>query len=154
MGYFDYVGGGRRSDPLKSKDAAPALAPDWQLNRVVSAQDVAPFTGQRASKGLNASHYEAIRFMVVPMDADPTINPSAAPGGAANPNVEVMVWSEQANTFVSLPTPITATGGGAGVAYMVDVPDANGSIIACMVTNAPGGVVAISAQGYDRNPGH
>ena len=41
MGYFDPRDGRRKSDPLKTLDGAPAAAPDWQLTRVVSAQDVA-----------------------------------------------------------------------------------------------------------------
>jgi hypothetical protein len=63
-----------------------------------------------------------------------------------------MVWSEQAQLFLPFPTPLTHAGAGAGVPYIVDVPGANGAIVACLVTNAPGGVVAISVQGYDKNP--
>lgn len=149
MGYFDYEGGGRRSDPLKSLDTAPQRAPDWQLNRVVSAQDT---VFNKRTDGVNASHFDAVRFSVTPMTADPTKNPAAAPGGAANPTVEVRVWSEQAKAFVSFPTPLTKTGLGAGIPYIVDVPEANGSIVACFVTNALGGIAAIAAQGYDKNP--
>lgn len=90
-----------------------------------------------------------MRFAVVPMDADPTRSASAVPGGAENPNTEIRVWSEAAAAFVPMSTPITHTGAGAGVAYAVDVPNANGSIVACFVTNAIAGVVAISAQGFN-----
>lgn len=152
MSYFDGVDGRRRSDPLKSLDIAPAQAPDWQLNRVVTAQDGAPEHAVRQN-GVNASHYDEIRFAVTPMDADPTSNPAAAPGGTANPTVEVRVWSEQAQSFVPFPTALTKTGLGAGTPYVIDVPAANGSIVGCFVTNDPAGeVVAIAAQGYDKNP--
>lgn len=150
MGYFDYVGGGRRSDPLRSLDIAPQRAPDWALNRVVTAQDVAPHSLR--SKGVNGSHFDSLRFAVTPMTADPTKDPAAVAGGAGNPAVEIMVWSEQAQLFLPFPSPLTHAAGGAGVPYIVEVPEANGSIVACLVTSAPGGVVAISVQGYDKNP--
>lgn len=150
MGYFDYVGGGRRSDPLKSLDISVPQSPDWQLSRVVTAQD-SLFT--KKSDGVNTSHFDSVRFAVTPMDANPVKTPSAAPGGTANPNVEVRVWSEQAKAFVPFPTALTKTGLGAGSPYIIDVPEANGSIVACFVTNDPlGQFVAISVQGYDKNP--
>lgn len=145
MTYFDNADGRRRSDSLKTISTSPAKAPDWQLNRVVAAEDV-DFT--KRSDGVNAGGYAAIRFSVTPMTEDPTQDPDAAPGGSGDPAVEIYVWSEQAETFVSLPIPITHTGAGGGVPYVVDVPAANGSIIACFATADPGGVVAIAAQGF------
>jgi len=150
MGFYDYVGGGRRSGPLRSLDIAPQRAPDWALNRVVST---GPDVFTKRQDGVNGSHFDSIRFSVTPMTADPTKDPAAVAGGAANPSVEVRVWSEQAQAYVPFPTALTKTGLGAGVPYVVDVPDANGSIVACFVTNDPAGeFVAIAAQGYDKNP--
>lgn len=138
--------GRRRSDPLKSLDTAPAKAPDWQLSRVVSAQDTV-FT--KRQDGVNAGGFSAVRFSVTPMTADPTRNSSAVLGGTQNPTTEIRVWSTQAKAFVPMSTPITHTGAGAGVPYVIDVPNANGSIVACFVTSAITGVVAIAAQGFN-----
>lgn len=138
--------GRRRSDPLKTLDTSPAKAPDWQLSRVVSAID-ADFT--KRSSGVNAGGFSSVRFSVTPMTADPTSDDDALPGGTQNPNTEVRVWSEIAKAFVAMPTPITHTGAGAGVPYVIDVPNANGSILACFVTSALAGVVAIAAQGFN-----
>jgi hypothetical protein len=138
--------GRRRSNPLKSLSTSPAKAPDWQLSRVVTAQDTV-FT--KRSSGVNAGGYLSVRFSVTPMTADPTTNPAAAPGGTVNPNTEIRVWSEEAAAFVPMSTPITHTGAGAGTPYVVDVPNANGSILACFVTSAVSGFVAIAAQGFN-----
>jgi hypothetical protein len=146
MGYFDPRDGRRKSDPLRSLDRAPAYAPDWQLHRVTNAQDTV-FTEKK--HGVNCGHYKSVRFAIVPYDNDPTRVPGATPGGSANPNVEVMIWSESAGEFLSFPTALTGTGVGAGDPYMVDVENANGAILFVAVTAAPGGVVAISAQGYE-----
>lgn len=146
MGYFDPKDGRRRSDPLMSLDRAPACAPDWQLNRVVAAQDT---VFNVRNHGVNMGHYRAVRFSVVPYDKDPTKDPTALPGGSANPNVEVMIWSESAGKFLSLDNPITRSGAGAGVAYIVDVENANGSILLLSMTASPGGIVAISSQAYE-----
>lgn len=144
--YFNDVDGRRQSDPLKTTSTSPAKAPGWQLVRVVTVQD-SSFIARGA--GVNAAGYSSVRFAVTPMTADPTTDPSAAPGGTQNPSTEVRVWSELAKAFVPLPTPITKTGGGAGVPYVVDVPNANGSILGCFVTSALSGVVAIAAQGFN-----
>lgn len=143
--YFDNMDGRRKSDPLKTTSTSPAQAPGWQLSRVVTAQD-ATFVNRGA--GVNAAGFNSVRFAVTPMTADPTHDPSAVPGGTQNPSTEVRVWSEQAKAFVPLPTPITKTGAGAGAPYVVDVPNANGSILGCFVTSALTGVVAIAAQGF------
>lgn len=148
MSYFDTTEGDgrRRSDPLKELDTAPAKAPDWQLNRVVSAQDT---TFVKRTEGVNAGGYSSVRFAVTPMTADPTRNPAAVPGGTQNPTTEIRVWSAEASAFVPMSTPITHAGAGAGAAYVVDVPNANGSILGCFITSALTGVVAISAQGFN-----
>jgi hypothetical protein len=143
--YFDNTDGRRRTDPLKMTSTSPAQAPGWQLSRVVTAEDAA-FDDRGA--GVNAAGYSSVRFSVTPMTADPTTDPSAAPGGTQDPSTEVRVWSEQAKAFVPLPTPITSVGAGAGAPYIVDVPNANGSILGCFVTSALTGVVAIAAQGF------
>lgn len=142
--------GRRRSNPLQSLDGAPAKAPDWQLSRVVTAQD-AVFT--KRGDGVNSSSYEHIRFAVTPMDADPTEDPAAIQGGSANPNVQVRVWSEQADAFIPLPTDLTKSGVGVGVGYVIDVDNARGSIVGCFVTNDPAGeFVAIFSQGFAKDP--
>jgi hypothetical protein len=125
---------------------SPAKAPDWQLSRVVSAAD-ATFT--KRSDGANAGGFSAVRFSVAPMTADPRTNSAAAVGGLANPATEIRVWSDESRTFVPMSTPITHLAAGVGIAHMIDVPNANGSILACFVTSTPTGVVAISAQGYN-----
>lgn len=148
MGYFDPRDGRRKSNPMASLDRAPAHAPDWQLYRMVGAQDVAPHADIR--KGLNCGHYRAVRLSIVPYDKNPLLDPTAVPGGLANPNVEVFVWSESAQEFLSFDTPITAIGAGAGNAYMVDVENANGSMLFVALTNViAGGFVAMSVQGYE-----
>lgn len=149
MGYYDDRDGRRKSDPMRSADRAPAHAPDWQLHRVVKAQDSSPYTDKKL--GLNCGHYEKVRISVVPYDKDPIQDPTAAPGGTQNPNVEVLVWSESAQQFLSFDTAITKTGAGAGVAYMLDVDNVHGALIMIAVTNAIAGVVAISSQGYGLN---
>lgn len=148
MSYFDPKDGRRKSNPMNSLDIGPACAPDWQLNRVVSAQDT---VFNVRNHGVNMGHYQTARFSIVPYDKDPTKDPTALPGGSANPNVEVMIWSESAGEFLSFPTAITKTGTGAGNAYIVDVENAKGSILLLAITNAPGGIVAVSVQGYDMN---
>lgn len=138
--------GRRRSNPLRNLGSSPAKAPDWQLSRVVSAQDT---TFVKRADGVNAGGYSSVRFSVTPMTADPTRNASAVAGGTQNPNTEIRVWSEQAQAFVPMSTPITHTGAGAGVPYVIDVPNANGSVLGCFVTSALTGVVAIAAQGFN-----
>lgn len=148
MGYFDPKDGRRRSDPLMSLDRAPACAPDWQLYRMILAQDVAPHTDIR--KGLNCGHYMKVRLAIVPWDKNPLVDPTAVRGGVANPNIEVFVWSEGAQRFLSFDTAITATGSGAGVAYTVDVENANGAILFVALTNViASGAIAVSAQAYE-----
>lgn len=144
--FFDQPGrdGRRKSDPLKSLDGAPARAPDWQLNRVITTQDI---TFVKRQDGVNCGQYKTIRFNVVPFAADPRTG--GAPGGTANPNVEARVWSEAAGAFVPFDTAITKSGAGAGVAYMVDVSNANGSIVGLFVVNALAAVVAVYVQGHD-----
>ena len=145
--FFDQPGrdGRRRSDPLKDVDGSPAVAPDWQLNRIVSAQDAAVFTDR--SKGCNFGHYGKGRFKVE-VYTDKTLTSQAAT--ASNPNVEVQRWSESAGKFVQEHVPVQKTGVGAGLGYTFEV-DASGGILICKVTNAPSGseVIAIFAQGYD-----
>lgn len=144
--YFENMDGRRRSDPRRTLDTAPAKAPEWQLSRVVSAADA---VFNKRSDGVNAGGYSSVRFSVVPMAADPRTDPGAVVGGLANPATEIRVWSEQSRTFVPMSTPITHTAAGVGTPHMIDVPNASGSIVACFVTSTPGGVVAISAQGYN-----
>jgi len=145
MSYYDDADSRRRSRLLTTIDNAPAKAPDWQLHRVVTAVD-AVFNVR--SRGVNAGGYSSIRFGVTPMTADPTTNPTAAPGGTGNPAVEVRIWSEQGKAFVPMTPPLIHAAGGVGVPYVVDVPNANGSIFGCFVTAGPG-VTAISAQGFN-----
>jgi len=145
MGYYDDRDGRRKSDPLKSINTSPANSPDWHLCRVVSAQD-SVFDNQKL--GINCDNYKKVRFSVVPYDNDPTEVPSAAPGGTQNPDTEIMIWAAGAQKFLSFDTAITKTGVGAGTAYIVDVDNANGSILLPAITNAISGVVAIFAQGY------
>lgn len=145
--YYDIARVGRRlSDPLTTLGSSPAQAPGWQLNRVVSAQDTT-FVARSAS--VNCHGYTSVRFAITPMTADPRTDPAAVPGGSATVAAEVRIWSEPAKAFVPLPTPITHTAGGAGVAYVVDVPNANGAILGCFVTNALGGICTIASQGFD-----
>lgn len=144
--YFQNMDGRRRSDPRRSLDTAPAKAPEWQLSRVVSAADA---VFNKRADGVNAGGYSSVRFSVVPMTADPRTDPAATVGGSGNPATEIRVWSEQSRTFVPMSTPITHAAAGAGIPHTIDVPNANGSILACFLTGAPGGVVAISAQGYN-----
>jgi hypothetical protein len=143
--YYNNVDGRRQSNPLKTLGSSPAQAPGWQLSRVVSAQDT---TFVARSAGVNCQGYQTVRFAITPMTADPRTNPAAAPGGSATVAAEVRIWSDIAKAFVALPTPITHTAGGAGVAYVMEVPNANGAILGCFVTNALGGVCAIAAQGF------
>lgn len=138
--------GRRRSDPMRSLNTSPAGAPDWQLSRVASTQDT---VFNKRSSGVNAGGFSTVRFSITPMTADPTTDPAAVPGGTQNPNTEVRVWNEGAGAFVPMATPITKTGLGAGAAYVIDVPNANGSVVACFVTNAITGPVAIAAQGFN-----
>lgn len=140
--------GRRRSHPLRNLGSSPAKAPDWQLSRVRGSGAADSVFTKRAD-GVNAGGYSSVRFAVTPMTADPTRDPAAVPGGTQNPNVEVRIWSEQAQAFVPMSTPITHTGAGAGAPYVVDVPNAEGSILACFVTSALTGVVAIAAQGFN-----
>lgn len=140
--------GRRRSDPLRNLGSSPAKAPDWQLSRVRNT-GLAESVFTKRSDGVNAGGYSSVRFAVTPMTADPTRDPAAVPGGVENPNVEIRIWSEQAQAFVPMSTPITHTGAGAGTPYVVDVPNADGSILACFVTSALTGVVAIAAQGFN-----
>jgi hypothetical protein len=135
------------NDPLKTINSSPARAPDWQLSRVVSQQD-ANFAAR--GYGVNAGGFNAIRVAVTPMTFDPTLDPTAVPGGTANPSVEVRLWSEQAQAFIPMPAPVTRSGAGVGTPYVFDVPNANGSILGVFVTNNIGGhFVAISVQGYE-----
>lgn len=147
-GFYDQPGrdGRRKSDPLKSINGSPAHAPEWQLHRVVSAQD-ADFATR--AKGCNCSQYGRVRFSVVPYDADPTIADAAAPGGNANPNIEIRVWSEGAGAFVAMDTPKTKAGAGAGLAYTVEVDNADGAILMIAQTNGVAGISAIYVQGFD-----
>jgi len=132
-------------NPDRELSATPAAAPDWALNRVVTAQD-ADFA--RRGHGVAISEYEKLRFAVTPMTANPMTDESAEPGGAGNPSIEIMIWSEPAKRFVPMHTPITRAGAGAGVPFVVDVPNANGATIGCFVTNAISGVVTIASQGF------
>jgi hypothetical protein len=147
MSYNDNADGRQKSDPLKTLHTSPAKAPDWQLSRVASELD-ADFT--KRSDGVNAGGYNALRFAVTPMAADPSKDPAAVQGGTANPSIEVRIWSEQAKAFVPMPGPLARAGAGAGEPYVFDVPNANGSIVGVFVTNdIAGEFVAISAQGHE-----
>lgn len=132
-------------NPDRELSATPAAAPGWALQRVVRAQD-ADF--KRVGHGVVMSEYEKLRFAVTPMTEDPTTDESAEPGGSVNPSIEIRIWSEPAKQFVPMHDPITRAGAGAGVPFVVDVPNANGATIGCFVTNAISGFVTIAAQGY------
>ena len=146
MGYYDPKDGRRTSNPMTSINSSPAQAPDWQLCRVVDAQDA---TFDEKKMGVNCGTYQRVRFSVVPYDKDPTIDDTAVPGGTANPDIEVLIWSESAGAFLSFDDPIIKSGAGAGTAYMVDVENANGAILLLAITNAlSGDIAAISVQGH------
>jgi len=134
---------------LTTRGSSPAQAPEWQLSRVVTEQDAA-FDERTA--GVNCSGYRHVRFAVTPMQSDPTTDPDAEAGGTDNPDIEIRMWSPYAKAFVPWPgEALTITGAGAGEGYIVDVPNANGAIIGCFVTNAVSGVVAIAVQGFNYN---
>ena len=144
MAYYGNRGSIAR-DPDRVLSATPATAPDWALQRVVTAQDT-DFT--QRSHGVAMSEYESLRFAITPMTADPLTDEEAEPGGTVAPAIEIRIWSEPAKQFVPMHTPITHEGAGAGAPYVVDVPNAKGATIGCFVTNAIDGVVTIAAQGY------
>lgn len=136
----------RKWNPNTTIGGAIPNAPDWQLCRVVSDQDDA-FNARGV--GVNASGFAQLRFAITPMQADPTTDPDAEPGGTADPAIEIRVWSSMARAFVPFAEPLVFSSAGAGEPYVIDVPNANGSIVGCFITNAITGVVAIAVQGHN-----
>ena len=137
--------GRRRSDPLKSVDKSPAVAPDWQLYRIVGSPDPTVVTNEGLA--LNAGHYNRLRVMVEPY-TNRTLTSQA--GVASNPNVEIQYWSENAKEFVSPNPVIQKTGLGVGLGYTFDV-EVHGGKLLVKLTNATNGseVIAIYTQGYE-----
>lgn len=143
--FFDQPGrdGRRKSDPLKEIDAGPALAPDWQLYRVIAATDADPTLIEKFA--LNAGHYNRVRFQSVSF-TDKTLDTI----GTHVANLTVQQWSPGGERFIDFDDTIVNNGG--GVVKELEVEHAHGQKLFVMLTSDPtveGDVVAIYAQGYE-----
>jgi len=102
---------------------SPDLAPEYAYHREVSANDAALPTDKR--KGMNFHSHEFANIQVVA-------------GAGADPDAEVVFWSEVAGAFVQYNPVLTKTGLGTGKSYEFTVP-AYGRIIYVMITGLGSG---------------
>jgi hypothetical protein len=148
MGFYDQPGrdGRRRSDPLRQLSTNPAMAPEWQLVRIVTADDDATSKGDR-SNGVNFGNYRFGHFQIVPLATNDLVTPVA---GTADPAVELLVWCPILGAFISTSTKLEFAGLGAGVPFRISA-NVEGQIIMPSITSTESApeVVAIYASGFN-----
>jgi len=101
---------------------SPAEAPEFNLHRVVVADDVADITEK--AQGMNMKGYK--RAVI-----------QAVPSGGANPTLKVLSWSDEAGKFISTgATTYGAAGANTPSQFALDV---DSCIILVAVTAGTGG---------------
>jgi hypothetical protein len=110
----------------------PERAPEYNLHREVAAADVAADTVK--AHGMVMQDYRYANIQVVP-------------AGGANPDIEVMFWSEEAGAFISEHTALAFSGIGVNTPYEVTV-DANGRRLWVMVPTMAAGSCKIFVGGF------
>lgn len=110
-------------------------SPEYVLHRDgVSSADS---TVNSYNHGINTSHYDKANIQVVP-------------SGGANPNVEVLWWSEEASKFISEHTAIAKNGVGANTPFEFTV-DCLSRVMFVSVTTIAAGSVKIFVSGAGLN---
>ena len=110
----------------------PLRAPEYNLHRVVDAVDAAADTVK--AHGMLMQDYKYANIGVVP-------------AGGADPDIEVMFWSDEAGAFISAHTALAFSGIGANTPYEVTV-EANGRRIWVMVPTLAAGSCKILVGGF------
>lgn len=110
----------------------PYPTPKYEQHRtVVSAVDSAAPTNK--NEGVNFAGFDTALIQVVPT-------------GTADPSVEVMIWSEAAQSFISSAPKLEFSGLGADKAYEISVP-AHGRILWVGVTALTIGSLTLHVSG-------
>jgi hypothetical protein len=107
-------------------------APEYGLHREVDAPDAAASTVK--NHGMVMQDYRWANVQVVP-------------AGGANPDIEVMFWSDEAGAFVSEHTPLSFSGIGVNTPYEATV-EANGRRIWVKVPTMAAGTCKIFVGGF------
>lgn len=83
------------------------------------------------------------------MDGYQFANVQVIPSGGANPNLEIMWWSEAANQFIQEHTPLTKAGVGIDTPFEFTV-ECFGRNMFVAVTTLAAGKAEIYVSGFDR----
>lgn len=142
--------GRRKSDPLRNPQTGPTIAPEYHLNRLVTANDAAAGTGQLTTKahGINCDAARYVGLIVTPLTTPAQIDEEAPALGSSTVVIEILFWNPILKRFVNEYPLVTFTGGaGESFAYSFD---AKGRHCFVRVTGVAGGeAVAIHATTYD-----
>lgn len=112
----------------------PLQAPEYARHRrQVTAVDAAAVTDRK--RGINMAHHSQAHIQIIPT-------------GGANPDVEVLWWSEEASAFISENPALAKSGAGADTPYEFTV-DCRGRIMFVAVTTLAGGSVEIMVSGFN-----
>lgn len=109
-------------------------SPSYSLHRETTAVDSA---FDVYDYGINTSHYEKANIQVVP-------------SGGANPNVEVLWWSDEASKFIQEHTQIAKSGVGANTPFEFTV-DCHSRIMFVSITAIAAGSVKVFVSGAVSN---
>lgn len=110
------------------------VAPGMILYRAgIAAVDTLPEANQKL--GVNFGHYETAHVNVIP-------------SGGADPDVEVLYWSDAAGAFIREHVALTKAGVGADTPFSFTFP-VGGRIAFIAVTTLAGGAVDIEVAGYN-----
>lgn len=111
---------------------SPGNAPEYNLHREVAAADAAADTVK--NHGMVMQDYEYANIQVVPT-------------GGANPDIEVLVWCEEAGAFISEHDALVFGGAGVDTPYEVEV-EVRGRRIWIMVPTMAAGSCKIFVGGF------
>lgn len=115
---------------------SPQIAPDYGKHRDnVSVADVLASLTTK-NHGINMGGYRLANVQIVPK------------GGAGNPTVNVLFWSEGQGKFVPDHTALTFAALGAGLGWETTI-EANGRIMMVALTGTLTGGIDVFVSGYD-----
>jgi hypothetical protein len=115
---------------------SPTHAPEYAKHREnVTTVDTLPITNP--DRGMNMLGFITANIQVIP-------------SGGANPTVQVLWWSEEAQRFVQEHTPISRAGVGADTPFEFSVNAANRRLFVAVTTLAAGAVkIMVSGSELD-----
>lgn len=114
---------------------SPSRAPEYRLHRFVESADVADDTEQMHGMLMQDARWANIQ--VIPVNG-------------ANPDFEVMFWSEEAGKFISSYTPLTFSGMGVNTPFEFTV-EVNGRRIWVKVPSLSSGSCKIYVSSFNTN---